>query len=161
MSRRRILLAAGGGLLALLGILLVLPFFFVDEIEARIRAEIGRATALEVDWEDAGLGLIRSFPNPALTLRGLTVARGEAAPADTLARVDGLRVVVDGRSALGVIRGSGPLVIRSVRIEHPTLRLVRSAGIASGVCCGEAFATASCHHTSRPSVHATSSSVRL
>lgn len=124
MSRnRKILLAAACAVLGLLACLVVLPFFFVDQIEARIRAEIARATRVEVAWDDVGLTFFRDFPHPTLSLRGLTVVGTGRFEGDTLASVADFRLALEGPSAVRAVRGTGPLVVRSVEIGTPTVRL--------------------------------------
>lgn len=58
MSRpAKLLLAASGVVVALLVALLILPILFIDEVEARVRAEIDRAAEVRArcSW-DRGRG---------------------------------------------------------------------------------------------------------
>lgn len=124
MSRKKkILLTAGGALGCLLVALLVLPFLFIDQIETRVRAEIEAATRVRVTWSDIGLTFFRDFPHPTFSLSGLTVVGKGRFEGDTLATVGDFRLSLNGTSVIGAVRGNGPLVIRSVRIDEPTLRL--------------------------------------
>jgi hypothetical protein len=122
-SKKKAALAAGATLGSLLLALLIIPLVFGDQIEARIRAEIERATTLQVDWADSGLTFFRNFPNPTFSLSGLTAVGSGRFTGDTLAAVGDLRLVLQGGSVLGAIRGTGALVVGSVRIEEPSLRL--------------------------------------
>jgi len=122
-KKKKILLASGGALGCLLVALLVLPFLFIDQIEARVRAEIERATSVRVSWSGIGLTFFRDFPHPTFSLSGLTVVGTGRFDGDTLAAVGDFRLALNGTSVIGAVRGSGPLVIRSVRIDEPTLRL--------------------------------------
>jgi hypothetical protein len=133
MSRpKRILLIGGGVLGGLLATLLVLPYFFLDEVEERVRSEIERATLVRVAWSDVGLGFFRDFPHPTLTLSGLDVVGTDRFEADTLATVGDFRLALNGPSVLRAVRGDGPLVVRSVRLVDPVLRLrVLEDGTAS------------------------------
>lgn len=124
MSRSvKLLLAAGGAVVALLVALFVLPFLFIDEVEARVRAEIEEASRVRVTWSDVGLGFFRDFPNPTLTLRDLDVVGTGRFEGDTLASVRDFRLSLGGRSLIAAIRGRGPLEIRSVQVDEPTVRL--------------------------------------
>ncbi|MEN8376297.1 MAG: AsmA-like C-terminal region-containing protein [Gemmatimonadota bacterium] len=133
MSRKKkLLIAVGATFGGLLVALLVLPFLFVDRVEARVRDGIERATRVRVSWSDANLGLLRSFPHPTLSLSGLTVVGTGSFDGDTLAAVRELRLSLDGPSAIRAARGRGPLVIRSVGLDEPKVRLrVHEDGAAS------------------------------
>ena len=129
---KKILMGAGGVLGTLLVALVALPFFFVDQIEARVRADVERATKVRISWSDIGLTFFRDFPHPTLTLSGLEVIGTGRFEGDTLATVRDFRLALNGRSMLGAVRGTSPLVIRSIRIDEPRLRLeVDEDGIAS------------------------------
>lgn len=130
--RKKVALAAGAVLGAALLALLVLPLFFVDRIEARVRTEAERVTRLALSWDDIGLDFFRSFPNPTFSLTGLTAVGTGSFENDTLAAVGSLRMALEGRSAIAALRGTGPLVVRSVRVDEPRLRLrVDESGLSS------------------------------
>ncbi|HET9949867.1 MAG TPA: AsmA-like C-terminal region-containing protein [Longimicrobiales bacterium] len=120
---RRILVLAGSALAVLLVVFVVVPALFEGPVEARVRAEIERATRVRVSWSDVGLGLLRDFPQATLSLSDLAVLGTGTFDGDTLAAVRRFRLTLDLRSVLGAIRGSGPLVVRSVRLDEPAIRL--------------------------------------
>lgn len=122
-SKKKVGLAAAATVGSLLLALLIVPLLFADQIEARVRTEIERATALQVSWTDSGLTFFRNFPNPTLSLSGLTAVGTGRFEGDTLAAVDNVRLALDGRSAIGALRGSSALIVRSLRVEEPSLRL--------------------------------------
>lgn len=124
MSRtKKAALGAGAVLGSLLLLLLILPFLFADQIEARVRAEVERATKVTISWTDTGLTFFRDFPNPTLSLSGLTAVGTDRFEGDTLAHVGHFRIALGGRSVVRALRGTGPLEVRSVRIVDPDLRL--------------------------------------
>jgi len=123
-SRRKIALGAGGAVSLLLAALLVLPPLLRAPLEARVRAAVNERVRAEVAWDGVSLSLLRGFPNASLTLSGLTIVGVEPFRGDTLAHVPRLRVVLDARSLFGGIRGTGPLVARSIDVTAPTLRLL-------------------------------------
>ncbi len=129
MTRRNRLLAIAGGLLVLvLALLVILPLLFQDRIARRVKTEVNQSLNARVDWQDAGLGLIRNFPNLTLTLDGLTTTGVDRFAGDTLAAVRHLRVVIDLASALkNALGGSGPIVVRAVELDQPRLRLIALA----------------------------------
>lgn len=124
MSRsRKAALGAGAVLGSLLLLLLLLPLLFADQIEARVRAEVERATKLSISWNDTGLTFFRDFPNPTLSLSELTAVGTDRFEGDTLASVGHFRLALGGGSVVRALRGTGPLEVRSVRIVEPDLRL--------------------------------------
>jgi len=131
-NRRKIALIAGGIVAGVVVLLLVLPPLFAGPIEARVRSEIAEATRVRVSWSDVGLGVFRSFPHATLALRDLTVEGTGGFEGDTLADVGRLDVTIDLWSALRAAFGGGALIVRSVRIDQPVVRLrVRDDGTAN------------------------------
>ncbi|HEX6614845.1 MAG TPA: AsmA-like C-terminal region-containing protein [Gemmatimonadales bacterium] len=126
MTRRNRLLAIAGGLVVLvLALLVILPLLFQDRIARRVKAEVNQSLNARVDWQDAGLGLIRNFPNLTLTLDGLTTTGVDRFAGDTLAAVRHLRVVIDLASAVkNALGGSDPIVVRAVELDQPRVRLI-------------------------------------
>jgi hypothetical protein len=124
MTRNRKALAVAAGVLgaSVLGAL-VLSALLEGPIESRVRTEIGRATRVSVDWQEASVGLLRSFPHLAFALEGLSVVGTGTFEGDTLAVVGSLRLVLDGPSLVRAALGSSPIVVRSVRISDPSLWL--------------------------------------
>jgi len=133
MSLRRKMVASAGVFFGvLLAALLILPFLFRGRIAARARAELDRAVAARIDWSGIGLTFFRDFPNLTLALDGLTVVGIDRFEGDTLAAVKSFRLVLDAGSVLRNLMGSAPVVVRSVRVEQPRLRLeVLQDGAAS------------------------------
>lgn len=131
-TRKKAALAAAATVGTILVVLLVLPLLFGGRIEERIRSEVEQAVALDVSWESASVSFFRAFPNPTLSLAGLAAVGTNRFEGDTLASVDHVRVALNGGSVVRALRGTGPLVVRSVRIEAPDLRLkVEEDGLRS------------------------------
>ena len=122
-KRTRILVILGTVLLIPIIALALLPIFFRDRIVARVKAEVNRTIEARVDWREAGLSIFGDFPNLTLRLDDLSVAGTNRFAGDTLARVRGLRVVLDLASVLRNVRGGGPIVVRSVELDRPVLAL--------------------------------------
>lgn len=128
----KFLLAGGAGLATVFLALALTPLLFSGQIEDRVRAEIDRATGLRVSWSNARLGLLGDFPHPSLRLTGLLVQGTGPFEADTLAAIDETAVSLNGPSLIGALRGRGPLVVRTVRLDAPRLRLrVTEDGVAN------------------------------
>ncbi|HSW28521.1 MAG TPA: AsmA-like C-terminal region-containing protein [Longimicrobiales bacterium] len=120
---KKVLVAAGSlvglSLVALVG----LPFLFKGRIEARVHTEVERAVDAQVDWSGVGLTFFRNFPNLALRLDHLTVVGSEPFAGDTLVSMKGFRLVLDAGSLIRGLRGTGPFLVRSVRLEEPVVHL--------------------------------------
>ncbi len=126
MNSTRKPLVIAGALLGLVVVLLAgLPTLFAGPIERRVKAEVNRSLQARVDWQDAGLGLFRNFPNLTLRLDDLTAVGVGRFERDTLAAVRQLRVVLDLASALrNAMGGSSPVVVRAVELDQPRLSLI-------------------------------------
>lgn len=122
---RRTLIVVGTVLALIVVLLAVLPALFGGRIADRVKAEVNRSLDARVDWQSAGLGLFRNFPNLTLRLDDLTAVGVGKFEGDTLTSVRQLRVVLDlvsaVRTALG---GSGPIVVRAIEIDRPRVSLV-------------------------------------
>lgn len=123
-GRKRILVIGGAALAVLLLIVVAVPVLFEGRIEAAARARVERVADVRVSWSDVGLTLLRDFPNPTLTLSDLAVVGTGRFEADTLTSLASLRLEIGAGSILRGLRGSGPFVVRSVRVEEPVVRLL-------------------------------------
>jgi uncharacterized protein involved in outer membrane biogenesis len=121
----RLLTTVGALLLLLLALLLVLPFLFRDRIAQRVKTAVNENVNAQVDWRDVGVSFFRHFPDLTLTLDDLTAAGLGRFKGDTLAAVRHLRVSLSLPSVLSnAMGGSGPIVVRTVELDHPRLRLI-------------------------------------
>ncbi|MDX1492785.1 MAG: AsmA-like C-terminal region-containing protein, partial [Longimicrobiales bacterium] len=128
----KVLLAGGAGLATLLLAILLVPLLFSEQIEARVRAEIEKASGFRVSWSGARLGLLGDFPHPSLRLTDLQVLGTGLFEADTLARLEEAAISLNGPALIATLRGGGPLVVRTVRLDAPRVRLrVTEHGVAS------------------------------
>jgi len=126
MKRPPRILAIAGTLIALVLVLLaVLPYLFRDRIAQRVKTAVNENVNARVDWSDVGLSFFRHFPNLTLTLDGLTAVGVDRFQGDTLAAIRHFRVSLGLPSVLtNVMGGSGPIVVRTVELDHPRLRLL-------------------------------------
>jgi hypothetical protein len=125
-TSRKVTIGVAAGLAAVVVLLALVPLLFRGKIEERARRAANDAVSARVDWGSAGLSLLRHFPNPALRVRGLVVTGTGPFEGDTLASVGSLDVVLDLGSLWGAWRHGAPVVVRSVVVDGPTLRLVRT-----------------------------------
>ena len=121
---KRVLTMVGGLLALILVLLLVLPFFFKNQIASKAKETANRNLNARVDWKDAGLSFFRHFPNLTLRLDDLTVANQGRFQGDTLAAVRHLGVVLDLGSVVGYALSSKPIVVKGVELDQPRLNLI-------------------------------------
>jgi hypothetical protein len=121
---KRILVAVGGVIVLLLVLLLVLPYLFRDRIAQQVKLAVNQNVNARVDWRDPGLSFFRHFPNLTLTLDDLTAVGVARFQHDTLAAVRHFRVSVGLPSVISSVMGGGPIVVRTVELDQPRLRLI-------------------------------------
>ena len=74
-----------GILIVVFGILIAIPYLFEDRIVELIKVNINNNINANVDFNDANISLISSFPNAKVSLNNLTVINYEPFKGDTLA----------------------------------------------------------------------------
>ena len=121
--RKKVLVAVGGSVGLVLAALAVLPLFFRGRIEARAHAEIERAFDAQVGWSRVGLSFFRDFPDVTLSIADLTVVGKNDFAGDTLVSMRNFRLVLDVSTVIRGLRGTGPVLVRSVRLDGPDVRL--------------------------------------
>ncbi len=126
-SKRRLLIIGGSIAGALLLVLLLLPALLRGRVAALVESEIDGAVRADVSWSSVELSLIRTFPTLGLVLDDVPVVGQDDFAGDTLAAVDRLGVSLELGSVIRAIRGTGPVVVRSVALEGPSVRLLAPA----------------------------------
>ncbi|WPR72770.1 AsmA-like C-terminal region-containing protein [Flavobacterium sp. NG2] len=81
---KKIGLIFGGLLLLLTGSLFAIPYFFKDQIKAKIAQAINEKVDAKVSFKDADLSLFKSFPNATVTLDSLVIINKAPFEGDTL-----------------------------------------------------------------------------
>ncbi|MDT8368716.1 MAG: AsmA-like C-terminal region-containing protein [Longimicrobiales bacterium] len=122
-TKKKVLLAVGIPVGVVFAALLIVPLLFKDEINSRAHSALDEALDAQVVWSGIGLSFIRSFPNLTLSLRDLDVVGSGAFEGDTLATMGSFRLVLDLGSVIGSLRGTGPLELRSIRLDEPVVHL--------------------------------------
>src|ERR1044071_9612810 len=97
----------------LLIILVSVPFLFKGKIMAKIKEETNKNLNAKVDFSDAGLSLIRNFPNLSLSISNLSVINMEPFAGDTLVYSKSLDITID---LMSVISGD-QIKIRKVSVD--------------------------------------------
>lgn len=121
---RKIVLGLVAGLTVLIfALLLALPVIARGPVAKRVRAAVDDAVDARVEWGGVGITFFRSFPNLALRLDDLTVTGVGPFEGDTLAAIGSFRLVLSVPSVVRGLFGSGPIVVRSIEVHRPDLRL--------------------------------------
>ena len=122
---RKIALVAGSVVVILLVVLATVPLLFRGRIVARLQRQIDASVDARVAWRDAGLSLLRDFPNATLTVAGLSVAGVGAFQSDTLLATRHAKLVLDLGSVIGYLRRGRAIVVRELSFEQPVVHLRR------------------------------------
>ena len=118
---KRILIGLAVFIVLVLGLLVAGPILFKDRIITAVKGGINDAVTAEVDFADASVSFLRSFPEVTLTVEEFSVIG-----VDTFA---GLPLVIgrEARVDLGfwsVIAGGGNYRIDAVTLEEPNINLL-------------------------------------
>ncbi|WP_116105487.1 AsmA family protein [Lewinella sp. IMCC34191] len=118
---KRILIGVLVFVVILVGLLAVAPIIFKDEIVANVKSAVNNAVEAEVDFADANVSFLRSFPDIALTVDDYSVIG-----VDTFA---GLPLVSGSQARVdlgfwSVIAGDGNYHIDAVILQDPDVNLL-------------------------------------
>jgi len=117
---KKILKIAGISLLALIALLIVLPFAFKGKIIEKVKSEANKNLNARVDFSGISLSLIRNFPNFTLGIRELTLTGVDKFEKDTLLYVEKLSATLNLKS---VLRGDA-YEIKKVLIDRSLVNLL-------------------------------------
>ncbi|MBP5457264.1 MAG: AsmA family protein [Paludibacteraceae bacterium] len=98
---KKVLKVVGGILLALLLLLLILPFAFKGKIKDLAMQEANKQLKADVYMEDFSLSFFKNFPHASVTIENFGVVGRDEFQGDTLANVGDLTVVVNIASLFG------------------------------------------------------------
>ena len=116
------LMIGGFSLLGILVLLLVLPLCFQNKIAQRVLKESDRFLNAKVTMENFHLSLFRTFPNPTLVLKGVTVENVGQFKGVTLLKVDDFMASVNLFSIF-----SDTYKIKKVIVNNPKVNLITTA----------------------------------
>lgn len=111
---KRILKWLGGTLLVLVVAAIAIPYFFKDQILAKVKDEANKQLNATVDFKDVGLSLLWTFPNFTFTLDQLTVTGKDAFEGLKLVDIEQFKISLDLWSVF-----SGDYVINGITLEKP------------------------------------------
>ena len=82
--KKKILKITGITLLSIIALLIAIPYFFKDQINAKILESINNSVDAKVSFVDADLSLLKSFPQANVTIEKLSILNNAPFKGDTL-----------------------------------------------------------------------------
>ncbi|NJB85284.1 hypothetical protein GGR26_001029 [Lewinella marina] len=118
---KRILIGLAIFLVVVIGVLFLAPVIFKDEIVANVKSALNESLEAEVDFADANVSFLRSFPDIALTVDqyhivGIDTFAGLPLVSGEQARID--------LGFWSVIAGDGNYNIDAVQLDRPDVNLL-------------------------------------
>ena len=104
-------------LFVLIGLLLIVPQIYKEEITQLVKVEINNNVTAKVDFAEANLSIFRSFPDLMLSVEKLSVITKDNL---TLATIDKLNLELD---LISVLKG-GEIILKKIIIEKPIINAV-------------------------------------
>lgn len=101
------------------GVLLAVPIFFKDKIQAKVNQEIQKKINATVYYKDFDLSLIKNFPNVTLSLSDFGVVGRSPFGGDTLVQAKSFTVSADVKSILS----GDKIAVNSVQLDTPKILL--------------------------------------
>ncbi|MBI9058774.1 MAG: AsmA family protein [Labilibaculum sp.] len=108
----------GGFVVVVLALLIILPFFFKDQILEKVKTEINNTVDAKVEIGDLSLSMFKNFPNLYVKLENVSVVGNNEFENDTLAFVGSLYTAVDLGSAIsGTKIEVGAIVLANAKVN--------------------------------------------
>lgn len=92
---KKILIGIGILLLLLVGSLFAIPYFFKDQIKAKVLAAINEKVDAKVSFSDVDLSLFKSFPQASVGLHDLLIINKAPFEGDTLVSLEMLNLEME------------------------------------------------------------------
>jgi hypothetical protein len=109
-------------ILAILVILISLPFFFKGKIIETVKNQANESVNAKVDFKDVSLNLFRYFPDFSLNIKELSVIGEADFEGDTLVYAENLFIEID---LISVFKGDA-YKIESIKLNKPLINLIYS-----------------------------------
>ncbi|MFT4761040.1 MAG: hypothetical protein ACI9XO_003586 [Paraglaciecola sp.] len=119
---KRILLVLLVLIVLFVGVLVVIPYFFKDEILATVKTEINKSVNATVDFADVDISLLRSFPDLSLKLENYEVIGVGEFEGVKLMGGESFGLTMDVMSAIN--SDTQPLEIKSINLEKPEIHVI-------------------------------------
>lgn len=108
-------------LVLLLGLLILVPYLYQDELKLMLKEELNKSLNAHVDFEDISLSLIKNFPNASLGIEGLIIKeKQDTIIGDTIISIPETDLVLD---IMTVIRKDETVLVKGFHLNNPTFYL--------------------------------------
>lgn len=116
---KKIFKILGISLLAILALLIVIPFFFKDKVLKGVTEVAGNFVDADINIGDLDISLISNFPGATVVLKDVSVVGHGDFKGDTLASFNNLDVTVNVMSLFG-----GKIKIKSITLDNPRANII-------------------------------------
>ena len=100
---------------------IIIPYFFKDEIIAKIKEDINRGLHAEVEFSDISLSLLRNFPDFSFDLSDFSIHGVGEFEGIALASTERLRLSLDIKS---VFNRNAPIAVHEIVLQNPTSHIL-------------------------------------
>ena len=105
----------------IIGVAIAVPYFFKDEILAKIKEEANNNLDASVEFSDVNLSLLRNFPSFSFAMEDLNVTGKNEFEGITLVKADDIDFTLD---VMSVIKSDRPIEIHSVTLNAPEVNIL-------------------------------------
>jgi hypothetical protein len=117
---KKLLIGVGIAIALFITAAMAVPYFFKDEIMAKIKTAINENVNAKVDFSDVDISLFRSFPKISLRINNLSVQGTQEFDGVHLIRSKYFELNVDFWAVVG---GKDLIPIRSIHLEEPDINV--------------------------------------
>lgn len=123
--KKKVLKITGITLLILLAIIIAVPLFLQGKIEEIIKNKVNNSINATLDFEDANLSLLKSFPNANVELTKLSLVNKAPFEGDTLFASSGIELAMSIKELFK--SADEPIVIKTLNIDGAKLSIKADA----------------------------------
>jgi len=105
----------------IIGAAVAIPYFFKDEILAKIKEEANNTLDATVDFSDVNLSLLRNFPNFSFAMEDLKIIGQNEFEGIPLVQAEDIDFTLD---LMSVIKSDRPIEIHSVTLNTPEVNIL-------------------------------------
>jgi hypothetical protein len=120
--KRKVLKITGITLLVLIGLLIAIPLFLQGKIEEIIKNKVNNSINATLDFEDADLSLLKSFPNANVKLTNLSLVNKAPFEGDTLFSSSDIELTMSIKELFK--SADEPIVIQRLNIDKAKLHVL-------------------------------------
>ncbi|MBO0322805.1 AsmA family protein [Muricauda sp. CAU 1633] len=120
--KKKVLKITGITLLVLIALIVALPFFLQSKIEEIIKNKVNNSINATLDFEDADLSLLKSFPNANVGLTNLSLVNKAPFEGDTLFSSSDIELALSIKELFK--SADEPIVIQKLNIDRAKLHIL-------------------------------------